>query len=291
MSVGSSQRWLILVVSVSLVACSSGSDKASVRTSASASASASAKSGPVPDVVIDSGRVTDDALAAATDGKDANPALIEAVTDELMSMEEADRLLVAADLSRRLELEAAKVSGLEAAIGGAAPTQTALDGAWAQIAAPVDSNRPELSALAEAAPAPSGFRAAAPPSAGGMAVIGVMMGMMGLGMVAEPAVSAANEFKAGEKDSQTLSSGSVISGSVDQSTLSMKYEGTQDGVAVTFEANLDVHPCPDANGKFDISVLIDVHTSKGDASSNATCLARNRSSSFRRTPVTSSPMR
>ena len=75
----SSQRWLILVVAVSLVACSSASDRASVR------ASESTKSGPVPDVVIADSRVTDDALAAATDGKVANPALIEAVTTELMS--------------------------------------------------------------------------------------------------------------------------------------------------------------------------------------------------------------
>jgi hypothetical protein len=103
-----------------------------------------------------------------------------------------------------------------------------------------------------------------------MAVIGVMMGMMGLGMTAEATVSAANDFKQGESDSKQLGTGTTITGSVEQSGLTMSYEGTQDGVAVTFDATVDVHPCPDPNGKFDIAVTIDVHTSKGDASSNAT---------------------
>jgi hypothetical protein len=261
MSVGTAQRWLTLFVSVSLVACSSGGDKASVR------ASDSSKSTQIPGVVIADGRVTDEAVAAAIDGENTNQALVETVSNELMAMPEPERLLVAADLSRRLELEAARVTGLEAALGGATQTQTALDGAWAQIASPVDTSSAEIAALGP--PAPSGFRSAAAPSANGMAVIGVMMGMMAIGMVAEPAVSAANEFKAGETDSKSLDSGSTIGGSVDQSTLDMHFDGTQDGVAVKFDATLDVHPCPDPNGKFDINVTITVHTSKGGVGSNA----------------------
>jgi hypothetical protein len=259
---------IIVVAAVVLAGCASSSDNASVRASESEAAA------PVPDVVIDDGRVTDDALAAATDGEDANARLLEMVVDEIAAMPEADRLLVAAELSRRLELEAARVTGLEAAIGSAAQTEAALDGAWAPIAAQVDSTAAELATQAEADPAavPSGFRSAPPEptSAAGMTVIGVMMGMMGLGMVADVAVSAANDFKAGQNESQTLGSGSVIGGSVEASTLEMKFEGTQDGVAVRFQANLDVHPCPDPNGKFDISVTIDIQTSKGGAVSGAT---------------------
>jgi hypothetical protein len=231
---------------------------------------------PVPDVVIDGGRVTDEALLAAVAGDRVNGELIAAVTGALMDLPEAERLPVAAELSRRLELEAARITGLMDAIGGEAATDAVLTGAWAQIAAPVDAlgtgiAESGIAAAPTATTQPSGFRRApSAPSADGMAVMGVMMGMMALGMTADATVSAANEAKPGQRESAELSTGTTITGSVEQSGMTMSYEGTQDGVAVTFDATIDVHPCPDPNGKFDITVTIDVHTSKGDASSNAT---------------------
>ena len=107
------------------------------------------------------------------------------------------------------------------------------------------------------------------PAPNGMASIGLLLGGMGLGLMVDPLVSSANNFTKDQYSEGTLSSGVVVSGAVEQSTLEMSFDGTQDGVAVKFNATVVVHPCPDPSGNFDMTAKIDVKTSKGAVGSNA----------------------
>ena len=103
-----------------------------------------------------------------------------------------------------------------------------------------------------------------------MAVVGVMMGMMAMGMTADSVVSAANEFTADQYSEKNLGSGTTVSGAIEQSALELEFTGQQNGVDITFNAALVEHPCPDPSGKFDVEITIDVKTHKGDVGSNAT---------------------
>ena len=66
------------------------------------------------------------------------------------------------------------------------------------------------------------------------------------------------------------SNGLIITGASEQSSIEMEFNGKQEGVDVAFKASAVVHPCPKADGSFDIQVTIDVKTSKGGAGQNAT---------------------
>lgn len=231
-----------------------------------------------PSVLIESGRVTDEALAAVFDGESVNRAVVSAFVAEVMALTEEERLAIAADLSRRAELEVARLSGLEAALGGTAATEAALTGAWAPVNEAIAGVAPELAAtpldddasLSPESTQPEGFaRPMAVPAPNGMASIGLLLGGMGLGLMVDPLVSSANNFTKDQYSEGTLSSGVVVSGAVEQSTLEMSFDGTQDGVAVKFNATVVVHPCPDPSGNFDMTAKIDVKTSKGAVGSNA----------------------
>jgi hypothetical protein len=231
-----------------------------------------------PSVLIESGRVTDEALAAVFDGESVNRAVVSAFVAEVMALTEEERLAIAADLSRRAELEVARLSGLEAALGGTAATEAALTGAWAPVNEAIAGVAPELAAtpldgdasLSPESTQPEGFaHPMAVPAPNGMASIGLLLGGMGLGLMVDPLVSSANNFTKDQYSEGTLSSGVVVSGAVEQSTLEMSFDGTQDGVAVKFNATVVVHPCPDPSGNFDMTAKIDVKTSKGAVGSNA----------------------
>ena len=109
----------------------------------------------------------------------------------------------------------------------------------------------------------------APPTASGMAAFGVMMGAMSVGMLADAVVSAADDLKPGQRETLP-GTGSQITGTLQESALSMDFDGQQDGVAITFKLSLSVHPCPDKDGRFDLAAKLDVHTSKGGAGTNGT---------------------
>ncbi len=227
----------------------------------------------VPAVLIADGKITDEAIAAATKDGDVQGAVVEAVVSEVLALEPNDQLAVLGEVSRRFELELARASGLESAVGDAAATERALDGAWDPIRAGVDAIGPAL----EAGELESVFgrgRIARPgqadaTSAAGTGAVGLMMGMMGLGMMAEPVVTASNTAKPGENETAEVAKGAKIGGSLEESSVALEFDGDQDGVAVKFTASLIVHPCPDPDGRFDAKVRIDIHTSKGQTGSNA----------------------
>ena len=288
-TIRSVRRSVAALAAVALVAgaCSGGDaaevagSDASVADAAPTTVAATTVPAGVPDVLIEGGRVTDATLDAAFDGTTINAPVLDAFVAEVLSLPEADRLAVGAELSHRVELEAARLSGLEDALGGAAATDAALTGAWASVNAAIDDVPSEVAAATPPAPVPStgqpsGFAgpsargSVSAPAPNGMAALGIMMGMFAVAVTAEAVVSSANDFTADQYSEGTFGSGAVVSGAIEQSTLEMTFDGTQDGVAVVFNTTVVVHPCPDPSGNFDIEAKIDVKTSKGNVGSNAT---------------------
>ena len=250
-----------------------GTDKAATTAQPSAAppvlSPAPASSAPAnasPTVFV-SGRLSDEVITALVDdGGTVNEDLRRQALEAFVALPEDQQLAVLSDLSLRVELEAAAVSGLEAAIGGSAATEAALKGAWAQVGSQVAAV--DASAPLEPAVTPAGLRRSAP-SAGTVGVVGVMMGVIGLSSTAEAIVSAANNLKPGEP-AETGSDGMKMTGSLEKSAIEMEFNGQQDGVDIAFKASAVVHPCPTVDGSFDIQATIDTKTSKGGAGQNAT---------------------
>jgi hypothetical protein len=233
------------------------------------SASAAApRPGEIPRL-LDGGIVSDAALAAVlTPDGSADPAVLQAFVAEFSALPVDQQLAAVADLSLRTELEAAAISGLEAAVGDRAATQAALVGAWSHVSAQSDA------AIAAATPAePAGFRLApnAPrtsPDGGAVAAMGLFLGYMALATFGQVVADRSNSFKAGESDAYN-SNGATAAASLDEVTAELTFKGKQDGVDVEFVASTSIHPCPDPDGAFTIDALIDVKASKGGAGQNA----------------------
>ena len=263
----------VLAALAILISSCGGTDKAATSSPSSASepgvssapsTGASVASAPV----IESGRVSDAAIAALVDDSGTvNETLRTQVVGAILALPEDQQLAVLGDLSMRVELEAAAASGLEAAIGSPAATEAALRGAWAQIGTQLSAVDP--AAQLEPATRPAGLRRTATPTAGTVGVVGVMMGFFGLAVSADAVVSAANDMSPDAYEEHP-STGSLITGALDQSSIELEFNGKQDGVDVAFKANAVVHPCPTADGSFDIEASIDTKTSKGGAGQNAT---------------------
>ncbi len=62
----------------------------------------------------------------------------------------------------------------------------------------------------------------------------------------------------------------TTSGALEQSAIELEFHGKQDGVDVDFTANAVFHPCPDADGTFDIESMIDTKTAANGHGQNAT---------------------
>ena len=269
---------MLLATALVLGACgSTGGATGGTSTTEGGQAAATTAAATSPggtNLVVD-GKVTDAALATMVggDGK-ARPGVVDSIIARVASRPVAEQDALRTDLALRVEQEAARLSGIEAALGGPAPTETALRGAWAQVStayAAFDPKAP-LQPAPKPVPGKAHLPAADGPSqgtAGGTGVLGVFLGMMSMALVADLVVSAANNMSA-DAYGEHSTPGAVISASVEQSTVELEFKGTQDGVDVTFKASAVVHPCPKADGSFDIEIKVDVRTAKGTAGNNVT---------------------
>lgn len=226
---------------------------------------------------IENGLVTDAGLAGLVKGDDVDRTAAENLAAAVLALPADERLAAFADLSTRLEREASKVSGLEGAVGSEQATDAALRGAWAQINGqisalatlpPLEPTTPGKSAHARRAPVVRADDGGSG-TAAGTGAVGVFMGALGLGLTADAVVSSANDFSA-DQYSERTSAGSTITGAVEQSSVELEFKGTQDGVDIDFKAQAVVHPCPKADGTFDIQLKLDVKTAKNGAGTNAT---------------------
>lgn len=224
---------------------------------------------PVPEglpPLLDGDLISDAAVDAVLDESgEVDTEALTAYATALLVLTPEQQSAALADLSLRTELEAASVSGLEAAIGDRALTEATLVAAYGSVQAQVDA------AIAEAATfEPAGLRRTPPPSSSGgaVAVMGLFMGFIGLTSTTSSLLDRSNSFAA---DETGLSEGDgvVYGASVDEVGVEMTFNGTQDGVDVQFVAGAVVHPCPNPDGTFTIEALIDVKASKGGAGQNA----------------------
>jgi hypothetical protein len=149
--------------------------------------------------LVDGDVVSDAAIAAVldADGEPNTDALVAYVAEfEAMPIERREVLV--ADLSRRVELAVAGVSGLRDAAGDDAALESALVGASQQV-----RDQAAAGTAAVSTTSVSGFRgvgAAPAPSAGAVAAIGLFLGYMGLGTAARTLVSTSNKIEPGDTD-------------------------------------------------------------------------------------------
>lgn len=287
-------RWVgaVLAVAMTASACGGGSESASVTVATAAPTSPSSpgsaepattapgteaptSEAPAVPPLVDGGLVADGAIAAVlANDTEVDQSVLDGYAAEFAALPVEQQEALLADLSLRVELAASAVSGLEAAVGDRAATESALVGGFAQVRTQSDAaaGTVDLGGAAE----PSGFRhgfastsaSAATPSAGAVASVGLFMGYMGLATFGRVATEQSNGWKAGESDVRE-GDGTVIAASVDEVLAELTFTGTQDGVDVQFTAGTVIHPCPGPDGSFDLQALIDVKTSKGGAGQNA----------------------
>jgi hypothetical protein len=217
------------------------------------------------------GVVSDDALAAViTPDGQVDAAVLQAYVAEFSALPIDEQLAVAADLSLRTELEAATISGLEAAIGDRDATEAALTGAWSQVQAQTDAA--SAAAATDGASAfKRGFaapRAAPAPSDGTVAALGLFLGATGLATFGQILTEQTNNIKPGDTDVKEAD-GMVLGASIDEVNAELTFKGKQDGVDVEFVAGTAIHPCPEPDGSFTLDALIDVKATKGGAGQNA----------------------
>jgi hypothetical protein len=228
---------------------------------------------PPPPLLAD-GLVAADALAAVLDADGLpDPTILAEYARELLALPVEEQIAAVADLALRTELEAASVSGLEAAIGDRAATEQALTAAWAQVQIQTDAAIAEIAAITEAGSTPSGFRsaAAAPDASGaGVAALGLFLGYMALSLFGKVATEGSNRMEPGQRtDTDPTAKGMRASATTEEVTATLEYTGDQDGVAVQFTATTTIHPCPGPDGAFDFQASIDVKANKGGVGQNA----------------------
>ncbi len=222
--------------------------------------------------VLRDGLVSDEVLAAMVVEGVADERVINDAVTGVQALPEDAALVALQDLSHRFEMEAARVSGLQDAVGGEEATAAAIDGAWAQVAEQVDAIDPEVPL--EPTDKPTGFAygeqlAAAPPTAAAVGAVGVMMATMAMSVMADPVVSSSNEFTT-DQYAERNDKGLSIAAGIEGSAIEMEYDGDEHGVAVKFKTSAGVHACPDPTGAFTIDGKVDLHTSKGAAGQNIT---------------------
>lgn len=220
-------------------------------------------------VVFEGGVVTDDALVAIVTGDTVDTQVADAVIAAFTALAEDEQIVAFADLSRRYELELAKVSGLQDAMGDPAAVEEAIDQAWALVGAQVDAIDP---AAIMPTPAPSGFRRSSSPapSATGVSYVGLMLATFGLSLMSDAVISSSNDFTADQYAEDSSMAGVSVAAGVEGAAMEMKYEGDQNGVAVSFTAKQQAIVCPDATGRFEASATIDLATSLGNTGTKST---------------------
>lgn len=231
-----------------------------------------------PPPLISDGVISEAALdAVLTADGEVDADVLAAYAAEFATLSDDQQLAVAADLSRRTELELAKVSGLEAAGDDPAATEAALSAASAQILEQTNAAADAVSTADQASTAeePQGLRAATAAAAAapggdgaGVAATGLFLGFVALQLAIGTIADASNKFEAGDSDVYE-SNGLVAGASVDEVNVEITYTGKQDGVDVDFTTGAAIQPCPNPDGSFTIDAVIDVKASKNGAGQNA----------------------
>jgi hypothetical protein len=286
-----------IAAALMLAGCGGGADDAAsgagpgaasrdgVETTAAVDAAASAPtdgSAPATDVGAD---------AVVVDGV-VNQAALSATVDELLRLDADAGRERLGGLAASFERELWTLSGLEAALGGAA----AADAAFAEYAAELGGRAADLQAAAASVPEPAVSPAAevgadttvapAPAMARGASVLtadspGIGEGMFGGYMISAVATKVVlertNTLQDGERaeapDPSRDPNGSLrLEGTLDEVGTEARYDDTTSSSAVTtkFRVKTVVKPCPGPDGRFTITATIAVSASAGGVGQNGT---------------------
>jgi hypothetical protein len=233
---------LLVVSAVAMTACGGDSGVKQVSSEGSGATVASASDATTPGSTTNVDEVPK-----------VDPATI-ARANELLAVSEAERNAALVDAGMQLELEVAKESGLEEALGGREATRAALEAAWAPLQAQAmafDSSSLQL-----------GLRRRTGVPGIGEGLFGAFM-VIGLGASA----GVTDEIPAGPPKTQDAGNGFAITASQNSVSITADLSNTDTttGVTTKIKTKSTVVPCPDANGSIDLSALLDVSATKGDA--------------------------
>lgn len=178
-----------------------------------------------------------------------------------MDRAEQDRALASDAMD--LALAAAKDSGLEEAIGGPEATRDALHASALPLLEAANTIEGESVPAALGRMIPR--RAADIPSLGEGFFGGVIVSSLGA------AVGVTSDVAAGKPTTEKLGEMFVATSAQNEATLSFDATNTDPdtGVTTKLSTRTTVVPCPDVDGRFDASSLIDVTVTKGNAGQHA----------------------
>lgn len=239
---------LVVALAVAIAACGGDSSVKQVSSDSSDGPAASSSDASTPD---------------ATTGVDAAAELdakAVARTNEVLAMPPTERDTALIEAGMQLELDVAEESGLADALGGRETTQAALEAAWAPVQAQalaLDSSTITLGLRRQTAAVPDIGE-------------GMFGAYMAVALLAGAGVT--EEVPAGPAVSRDSGSGFVLSATQNSVTVSgtLSHTDSKTGVTTKVETQSTVVPCPDANGSFDVSGLMDVSVTKGDAGQHGT---------------------
>ncbi len=278
------------------VLASCGGSGSSPNTSASVSISTAAGSGhtaPVESSSVASERVL-------VKGDVVNTAMLQSGIRDFLKLSTEERRQVLSTLSGRFERQLWTLTGLEKELGGPAPTDSAFAASSASLLAAVTAMKvPQLQAMgsstadtsttiastgapAETVVAPAAFtptdgsgvelagfvrtQAGATPNIG----MGLFAGLVTVLLGAEGAVTASNDAKEGAPPESgsigaagQAGSEAKLTASLSKALFDAAYKGTEGGVDTNFRTSLVIGPCPDPEGKFQATAVVDTAASKG----------------------------
>jgi hypothetical protein len=199
-------------------------------------------------------------------GDDATAA-VQAEVDRVMALPAKERDEAVASALLELSLAISEISGLTEAVGGVDAARDALTAS----AEPIIQQATALSTVQ----LPQGFRAASPAPPAPTVGEGLFGGYMVVALGAEGSVTASNDIvdsADGKPAVATPAEGVTVTAVRTSAELSTTVTSTdqKSGVTTKLTTKSVVTPCPDANGSFEASAIIDVSATKGSVGQTGT---------------------
>ena len=155
------------------------------------------------------------------------------------------------------------MSGLEAALGGAA----AADAAFAEHSEAIVGRARAIGAEPIVM---SGFRHPATAPNGPNIGMGLFAGIMLVILGAEGIVTGTNDFKDGQTASGKVQNDTTLSASLDHVEMNVDTSHEGQGVTTNLRIKITVNPCPDATGHFEGTATVDVSATTTGGSTGQT---------------------
>lgn len=205
-----------------------------------------------------------DSAGGSSDNVDA---AVQAEVDRVSALPAKERDEAVASALLDLSLAISEISGLTDAVGGVDATRDALTAS----AEPIIEQATTLSSVQ----LPRGRRAASPPPPGPTLGEGMFGGYLLTGIGAEGSVTVSNDLpdSPGSKPAEgSPAEGIKITATRESAQLSanLTHTDSKSGVTTKLATKSVVAPCPDVNGSFKASAMVDVSATKGSVGQTGT---------------------